>query len=92
MISSIAFLVCLPLAVYTYAGIFGVIDQHNRFLAILHLTFRVILVALLVALTPAASNFWIGLAFVLVLVLHLASQFALRFSIRSGRWPTERIE
>jgi len=92
MISLLVFALSLPLAVYTYAGCFGLIDQPNRLRAVVQLTVRLIIVAALLVLTPAESRLWIGVGFLLVAMLHIGAQLIMRYAINSGRWMTDRIE
>jgi len=92
IVSVLVFLISLPLAVYTLAGVYQVIDGANRIGALMQLAFRIVLVALLLELTPAGSRIWIGAAFLLVSALHLSAQLVLRWALTRGHWQTERIE
>lgn len=92
MISLLIFILSLPLAVYTLAGFFLLVDQDNRLTALLHITFRIGLVAALLVAVPAGSRLWVGIAFCVVILLHAGSSILLRFGISRGYWTTERIE
>lgn len=95
MTAALVFILTLPLTVYTWAGCLQLIDQvdqPNRFRALLQLTFRLGLLALLVLLTPAVARGWIAAGVLTVTVLTFGFQYGLRYAIRSGRWITDRIE
>jgi hypothetical protein len=95
MISALVFLLSMPLTVYTLAGCLQLIDQvgaSGRFNALLSLSFRLLLFALLALATPAGSRLWILIGALTALLLNLGFSFAGRYAIRSGRWPTDRIE
>ena len=95
MIAVLVFLLAMPLTVYTLAGCLQVVDQVDvpgRFAALLSLSFRMLLFALLVLVTPAESRLWILFAALTTLLLYFGLSFAGRYLVRSGRWPTERIE
>ena len=92
MISLLALLLSLPLAVYTYAGVFLLIDLPDKFRAVVLLTLRLLLVALFVFLFPADARTWIGVGFVSAAILQFGTGALLRYAINSGRWPTDRIE
>ena len=92
MISVLAFLLSLPLAVYSFAGLFLLIDLPDKFRALVLLTVRLFAVALFVYLFPASSRIWIVLGFVVVAVLQFGTGALLRYAINSGRWPTDRIK
>ena len=92
VISLLAFLLSMPLAVYTYAGVFLLIDLADKFHAVVLLTLRLLVVALFIYLFPADSRVWIGVGFAVVAVLQFGTGALLRYTINSGRWPTDRIE
>ena len=92
MISLLAFLLSLPLAIYTYAGGFLVIDLPDKFRAVLLLALRLLLVAGFIYLFPADSRMWIGAGFITAALLQFGTGALLRYAINSGRWPTDRIE
>ena len=95
MIPVIVFLLTMPLTVYTFAGVLQVIDQveaGGRFSALLSLSFRLLLFALLALLTPPESRDFILISALTTLTLVLGFTFAGRSAIRSGRWPTDRAE
>lgn len=95
MIPVLVFLLAMPLTIYTLAGCLQVIDQVDaggRFAALLSLSFRLLLFALLAVATPPGSRMWILLAALSTLLLYLTLSFAGRHLVRSGRWPTDRIE
>ena len=92
MTAVLAFLLALPLAVYLIAGVMSVIDGPNRSRALVGFTLRLGFCALFVALIPGADRIWIGTAFLTVLALHTLTTAATRYAIRSGRWPTDRID
>ena len=87
-----AFVLALPLCVYLWAGILGLIDGGNPVRVCLRLSLRLGLILLLLAMTQPGGRIWIAVAGLLVVVLHMASQLSLRYVIRSGRWPARRIE
>jgi len=92
VIGVLVFLLGLPLAVYTWSGLFLFIDQPSLVHALVRLSFRLVLVAGLIFLTPAGSRIWIGVAFLLVALLHAGAQRLIRYAIRTDRWLTARIE
>ena len=92
MISLLIFVLSLPLAVYTLAGFFLLVDQNNRLTALVHITFRIGLIAVLLAVTPVQNRLWIGVAFGVVILLHAASSILLRMGISRGYWITDRVE
>jgi len=92
VISVLVFLIALPLSVYLIAGVLSIIDGSNRSRALAGFTLRLSVCALLVVLTPAESRIWIGAAFLTVVVLHGLTTAGIRYAVRSGRWPTERID
>jgi len=95
VISALVFLVAMPLTVYTLAGCLQVIDQvdtSGRFNALLSLSFRLLLFALLVLATPSGSRLWILFGALSSLALTFTFSFASRYLVRSGRWPTDRVE
>ncbi len=95
MISLLVFLLAMPLTIYSFAGCLQVTDQveaSGRFSALLSLSFRLLLFALLVLVTPAESRLWILIGALSALFLTLLMSFAGRYAVRSGRWPTDRIE
>lgn len=92
MTSVIVYLVALPLSVYLIAGALSIIDGPNRSLALAGFTLRLGICALLIALAPVQSRLWIAAAFLTVLVLHTVTTAGIRYAIRSGRWPTDRID
>lgn len=91
MIAFIVFLVSLPLAVYTWAGCFLLIDLEDRIRAVRILCGRLLVVMLLVFITPAPGRIWIGAAFLVVAVLHLGTYLIVRMSVQ-GRWRVDRID
>jgi predicted tellurium resistance membrane protein TerC len=92
MISILVFVVSLPIAVYTLAGLFLLVDLMDRVRAVVQITLRLLLLTGFVLITPVSSRIWIAVAFALVAGLHAAAQLLLRYAIRSGRWPTQRID
>ncbi len=95
MISVLVFLLAMPLTVYALAGCLQLIDQASaggRFSALLSLSFRLLLIALLALIAPAESRIWILFGALTALFLHLSVSFTGRYLMRSGRWPTDRIE
>jgi hypothetical protein len=92
VIGTLVFLIALPLSVYLIAGVLSIIDGPNRSRALAAFTLRLAVCALLVVLTPAESRIFIGAAFMTVVVLHGLTSAAIRYAVRSGRWPTERID
>ena len=91
-LSVVAFVISLPLAVSTLAGLFGIIDQANKATAVRNLSLRAGLVMLLLLLLPDGTRIWVGAAFLTVAGLHAAAFIGLRKAILSGRWITERHE
>ena len=95
MISTLVFLLAMPLTVYALAGCLQVIDQVSaagRFSALLSLSFRIVLIALLALAAPAASQIWILFGALAALAFNISLSYLARYVIRSGRWPTDRIE
>jgi hypothetical protein len=56
------------------------------------LTFRLLLFALLALLLPAEARLWILFGALTALTLTFTVSFLGRYAVRSGRWPTERID
>ncbi len=95
MISALVFVIAMPLTVYTLAGCLQVVDQvdiSGRFNALIKLSFRLLLFALLALATPAGARLWIVFGVLVALILNVGLSFTGRYIIRSGRWPTDRIE
>lgn len=92
LLALIGFLVSLPLAVQTVAGVLGLFDEPNESGAIGRLTLRVVLVGLLLAALPAGTRWSVGLGFLLVVALHALAFVALRRAVLSGRWISGRYE
>ena len=95
MISALAFLLAMPLTIYTLAGCLQVTDQVDaagRFGAMLSLSFRLVLFALLVLVMPPESRLWILFGALAALLISFIFSFVGRYAVRSSRWPTERIE
>ena len=95
MISVLAFLLAMPLTIYTLAGCLQVTDQveaSGRFRALLSLSFRLVLFALLVLVLPAEARPWLLYGAISALTLTFTVSSFARFVIKSGRWPTDRIE
>lgn len=92
MTAVLVFLVSLPLAVYTLAGFFLLIDLPDRFRATVSLTLRLVLLTGFILLTPDHARLWIGLGFLVVIALHITTALFLRHALTTGRWPAERIE
>jgi len=92
VIGGLVFLIALPLSVYLLAGILSIVDGPNRSRTLAGFTLRLAVCALLVVLTPAESRIWIGAAFMTVVVLHGLTTVGIRYAVRSGRWPTDRID
>jgi hypothetical protein len=91
VIAVLVFLVSLPLAVYTWAGCFLLIDLDDRIRAVRMLCARLLIVMALVFITPAPDRIWIGVAFLVVAILHVATYVLVRMSVQ-GRWPVDRID
>ena len=95
MIATLVFIIAMPLTVYTLAGCLQVVDQvgaAGRFEALLSLSFRLLLFALLALATPPDARLWILYGALVALFLNLTLGYAARYVVRSGRWPTDRIE
>jgi hypothetical protein len=95
VISLIVFLISLPLTVYTLAGCLQIIDQQQpagRFRAVLNLSLRVGLFAILVLTTPVHSRIWILAGVFTALMTTTGFQLVVRYLIRTGRWPTGRMD
>jgi len=88
----LVFLLGLPLAVYTLAGCYALVDYSDKSRALVTLTIRVVLN--LALLLFAGADCWPALlaAYAVVLMLHTAAFFGLRQAIRSGRWISGQIE
>jgi hypothetical protein len=88
----LGFLISLPLAVYLWSAVFGLIDQTQKSIAIGVLTRRSVLVFALLWLMPDGTAVWIGAGFLVVAGLHGAAFIGLRRAVLSGRWITDRLE
>lgn len=89
---ALVFLIALPLSVYLLAGMASIVDGPNRSRALAGFALRLLLLALLLLLTPVELRIWIGGALVTVVVLHALTTAVVRYAVRSGRWPTGRID
>lgn len=92
MTAALVFLIALPLSVYLLAGVLAVVDGPNRSRALAGFTLRLGVFAALLALTPVESRAWIGVALLTVIALHTLTTVGVRYAIRSGRWPTQRVD
>ena len=88
----IAFLIALPLSVYTLAGFFLLLDQNDPVRSLLRLTMRLLMVALLLALASNAERIWVGVAFLTVVTLHAVFQMVARRAVATDRWLTDPID
>ena len=92
IMSFIAFLLSLPLAVFTYASVLGVIDQPDKPPAILRIIVPATIVLLLCLLAGPESRSWVGYGFLSVAILHIAVYTSVRLLVLKGIWITDRIE
>ena len=92
MTALLVFLLTLPLAVYTFAGLLGLIDQLDKSRALFSLVVRVSAVVILTVVVDPANRIWIAAAFLLVAALHIGVWGLTRWLIRRGDWITDRIE
>ena len=92
LLALLGFLLSLPLAVYVWSAVFGLIDQTNKSGAIFDLTLRIVLVFALLLLMPDGTRIWVGVGFLIVAGLHAAAFVGLRRAVLSGRWITNRFE
>jgi len=95
VIALIVYLISLPLTIYTLAGCLQIIDQREpagRFRAVLSLSLRVALFAILIIATPTPSRIWIPAGVLTAVVTTIGFQLVIRHLIRTGRWPTGRVD
>ena len=85
-------LIGLPLAVYTLAGVYALIDFTDKARALLHLTLRVAFNVLLLLISGAANWPWLLAAYAVVIAAHLAAFVFIRVAVISGRWISHRID
>jgi hypothetical protein len=91
MNEALVFLLGLPLAVYTLAGLFALIDFADRARALLLITLRVAINVLLLLAFGGHCWPWLVAAYTAVLILHLGAFAGLRIALGSGRWITRKI-
>lgn len=92
MSEALVFLLGLPLAVYTLAGLFALIDLADKARALLLITLRVAINVLLLLIFGGHCWPWLLAAYGLVLALHLGVFVGLRLALGSGRWITRKID
>ena len=92
MSEALVFLLGLPLAVYTLAGLFALIDFADKARALLLITLRIAINVLLLLIFGGHCWPWLMAAYVLVLFLHLSVFAGLRIALGSGRWITRKID
>jgi hypothetical protein len=90
--SLLVFLLGLPLAVYTLAGFFALIDFSDKSRALVILSARLLINLCLLLLFGAHHWPWLLTAYAVVVVLHLGCFFAVRRAVSSGRWVSERLD
>jgi len=88
----VTLLLGLPLAVYTLAGVFALVDFQDRPRALLLLTKRVLLNLLLLLAVGVGNWPWLAGAYAVVAALHLGAFVATRWAVRSGRWISSAID
>ena len=59
---------------------------------LLSLTFRLLLFAGLALILPPGTRLWILFGELTALTLTFTVSFVGRYAVRSGRWPTDRID
>jgi hypothetical protein len=92
MSETLVFLLGLPLAVYTLAGLFALIDFTDKARALLLVTLRIAINVLLLLIFGSHCWPWLLAAYGLVLFAHLSAFFGLRIALGSGRWITRKID
>lgn len=92
MSEAMVFLLGLPLAVYTLAGFFALIDFADKARALLLITLRIAFNVLLLLIFGGYCWPWLMAAYGAVLFLHLSAFFGMRIALGSGRWITRKID
>ena len=92
MSEALLLFVSLPLAVYTLAGFYALIDFTDKAKALLHLTLRVAFNVLLLLVFGAANWPWLLTAYGIVITAHLGMFAFVRIAVLSGRWISRRID
>lgn len=90
--SLLIFLLGLPLAVYTLAGCFTLIDFSDKSRALVIISARLLLNLCLLLLLGAQLWPWLLGAYAVVVLLYLGCFLTVRRAISSGRWIAEQID
>lgn len=88
----VTLLIGLPLAVYTLAAMFALIDLEDKSRALLMLTVRILLNVLLLLITGPGVWNWLLTAYLVVITLHAAAYIGIRHALSSGRWISDSID
>ena len=92
MAALLVFVLGLPLAVYTLAGFFTLLDFTDKARALLLITIRVLLNVLVLLIAGADTWPWLLSAYGIVAVLHLLTFAGVRVAINSGRWISKSLD
>ncbi len=90
--SVLTFLIGLPLAVYTLAGLFALVDLADTSRALVTITSRLALTLLVLLLLGAQHWPWLLAAFACVALLHLGAFAAVRWGVYTGRWISNKVD
>jgi hypothetical protein len=92
MAALLVLLLGLPLAVYTLAGLFTLIDFTDKARALLLITIRILLNIVLLLTAGADTWPWLLTAYGIVALLHVLSFAGIRIAIGSGRWISKSLD
>lgn len=92
MAAALVLILGLPLAVYTLAGFFSLIDFTDKSRALLLITIRILLNVILLLIAGADTWPWLLSAYGIVGVLHLLTFTGVRVAINSGRWISKSLD
>ena len=92
MAAIVVFVLGLPLAVYTFAGFFALVDFTDRARALLLITLRILMNVILLVLAGANTWPWLLSAYALVGLLHALAFIGVRVAIGSGRWISKNLD
>jgi hypothetical protein len=92
MAALLVFILGLPLAVYTLAGFFTLLDFTDKARALLLITIRILLNVILLLVAGADTWPWLLSAYGIVSALHLLAFTGVRVAINSGRWISKNLD
>ena len=92
MAAVLVFMIGLPLAVYTLAGFFTLLDFTDKARALLLITIRILLNVIMLLIAGAHTWSWLLTAYGIVIALHLLAFAGIRVGVNSGRWISKSLD